>query len=69
MDGTVEEWATESLQAARQAYRDPARGRRIEPGARLGEPYYEANLPAARRQLYRAGARLAWVLNDTLRPE
>ena len=69
MEGTIEDWATESLRAARQAYRDPVTGRKIEPGTVLGEAYYEANLPVAKRQLYRAGARLAWVLNDTMRPE
>jgi hypothetical protein len=61
--------ATESLLAARQAYQDPATGLRIEPGARLGEAYYDANPPLAKRQMLRAGARLAWVLTDTLRPE
>lgn len=69
MEGTVEEWATESLRAARQAYRDPTTGRKIEPGTVLGEAYYDANLPIAKQQLYRAGVRLAWVLNDTMRPE
>jgi hypothetical protein len=69
MAGTVEEWATESLVAARQAYQDPATRRRIEPGAVLGQAYYDANLPMAKRQLFRAGLRLAWVLNDALRPE
>ena len=34
--GAVEDWATESLLAARQAYQDPATGRRITPGTRLG---------------------------------
>jgi hypothetical protein len=67
--GSVEDWATESLLAARQAYRDPATGRRIKPGARLGETYQDANLPAAKRRLYQTGARLAWVLNDVLGSE
>jgi hypothetical protein len=35
----------------------------------LGQAYYDANLPMAKRQLFRAGLRLAWVLNDALRPE
>jgi S1/P1 Nuclease len=69
MDGTVEDWATESLLAARQAYQDPATGKSIEPGTVLGEAYYDANLPIAKRQLLRAAARLAWVLNDSLRPK
>jgi nuclease S1 len=32
MKGTVEDWATESLLAARQAYQDPVTGKRIKPG-------------------------------------
>lgn len=69
MDGTIEDWATESLQVARRAYLDPATGQRIEPGDLLGESYRDASLPLAERQLLRGGARLAWVPTDTLRPE
>jgi hypothetical protein len=65
---TVEDWATESLQAARQAYQDPATGQRIKPGAKLGDAYQTANLPVAKRRLYQAGVRLAWVLNEALGP-
>src|SRR5262245_22036253 len=64
MSGTVEDWATESLLVARQAYQDPATGRMIKPGAELGHAYQEANLPVARRRLYQAGVRLAGVLNE-----
>jgi hypothetical protein len=35
--GSVEDWATESLVAARGAYQDPATGRRIKPGSKLGD--------------------------------
>lgn len=69
MGGTIEEWATGSLLAAQRAYQNPQTGRRIEPGDVLADAYYDANLPIVRQQLYRAGARLAWVLTDTLRPE
>jgi hypothetical protein len=62
--GTVEDWATESLLAARQAYQDPATGRRIKPGAKLGDADQDANLPVAKRRLYRAGVRRAGVLNE-----
>jgi hypothetical protein len=65
---TLEEWATETHQAARQAYQDQATGLRIEAGDRLGKAYYESNLPLARRQTLKASARLAWVLTDTLSP-
>jgi hypothetical protein len=64
--GSVEDWATESLLAARQAYQDPATGQRIKPGAKLGDAYQERSLPVAKRRLYQAGARLAWVLNEVL---
>jgi hypothetical protein len=64
MAGTVEDWATESLLAARDAYNDPATGRKIKRGTELGESYQAANLPVARRRLYQAGVRLAMVLNE-----
>ena len=57
MSRTVEDWATESLIAARQAYQDPATGRMIKPGAKLGEAYQARSLPVAKQRLYRAGAR------------
>ncbi len=37
--GTVEDWATESLNDARLAYRHPGGNEFIEPGSRLGEEY------------------------------
>ena len=43
--GTVKDWATESLLAAREAYVDPASGQRINPGAKLGLDYHNKNLP------------------------
>ncbi len=43
MKGTVEEWATESLLAARQAYRVPETGKRLKPGRKLGDAYVDAN--------------------------
>ena len=36
MKGTVEDWATESLLAARQAYQVPETGKRLKPGQKLG---------------------------------
>jgi hypothetical protein len=63
MAGSVEDWATESLLAARGAYQDPATGIRIRPGARLGDAYQGAHSPTARRRLYQAGIRLAVVFN------
>ena len=37
---------------------------RIKPGAKLGQQYHDANLPAARHRLYQAGVRLAIMLNE-----
>jgi hypothetical protein len=37
MRGTVEDWATESLLAARAAYSVPETGQRIKPGQKLGD--------------------------------
>jgi hypothetical protein len=65
--GSVEDWATESLLAARQAYKDTSTGQKIMPGARLADDYQVANLPVARQRLYQAGTRLAWVLNEEFR--
>jgi hypothetical protein len=64
--GSVEDWATESLLAAREAYQDPKTGQRIKPGAELGDAYQARGLPVAKRRLYQAGVRLATVLNETL---
>ncbi len=64
MRGTVEDWATESLLAARQAYQVPETGERLKSGQKLGDAYLEANLPVVRRRLYQGGVRLAMVLNE-----
>jgi hypothetical protein len=36
----------------------------MKPGAKLGDVYQAKSLPVAKRRLYRAGARLAWMLNE-----
>ena len=59
-----EDWATESLLAARAAYNVPATGQRLKPGQKLGDAYVNANMPVVRRRLYEAGVRLATVLNE-----
>jgi nuclease S1 len=66
MKGTIEDWATESLLAARQAYRVPESGNRLKSGQKLSGAYLDANLPVVRRRLYQAGVRVAMVLNQTL---
>jgi hypothetical protein len=61
--GTTVDWANESLDLARRAYQDPASGAEMRSGARLGQPYQDANLPMAERRVAQAGVRLAWILN------
>ena len=67
--GTVEDRATESLLAAREAYKDPRTAERMKPGTKLGDAYQARSLPVAKRRLYQAGVRLAWVLNEALGEE
>lgn len=56
-DADVEAWTNESYRlAAEQAYDLPA-------DRDLGETYYERMLPVVRRQLQKAGVRLAYMLN------
>jgi nuclease S1 len=64
MSGTPEDWATESLLAAREAYQDPQTGKRIKSGTKLGDAYQAKYLPVARQRLAQAGMRLAMVLNE-----
>lgn len=61
--GSVEDWANESLQFARKAYTQPGTTGELRKGAKLGQPYYEANLPLAEQRIEQAGVRLASLLN------
>ena len=45
MRGSVEDWATESLLAARQAYQVPETRKRLKPGEKLADAYQEASAP------------------------
>ncbi len=65
--GTPADWATESLLAAKEAYRIPAGGKMMRPGARLGNEYYRFALPLIRTQLAKAGVRTAFILNAIFR--
>ena len=67
--GTTEDWATESLLAARAAYVMPDTGALIKPGRKLGDEYQAANLPVVKKRLYQGGARLAMVLNEAFPEE
>ena len=64
MAGTVEDWATESLLAAREAYLIPGTDKRLKFGQKLGKEYYEKHLSVVRQRLCQAGLRLAMVLNE-----
>ena len=63
---SVEDWATESLLAAWEAYQDPATGQRMKWDAKLGESYQAQGLAVVKRRLYQAGIRLATLLNEAL---
>jgi hypothetical protein len=63
MTGTVEDWATESLLAARDAYLIPGTGKRLRSGQKLGDEYQAKHLPVVQRRLCQAALRLAMVLN------
>jgi nuclease S1 len=69
MKGSIEDWATESLLAARQAYLVPETGQRLKSGQKLGDAYLDTNLPVMRQRLYLASVRLAMVLNQVLSAE
>lgn len=65
--GTVEDWATESLLAARAAYVVPGTDdKRIKSGQKLGSDYAERSMPMVRQRLAQAGVRMAWVVNEAL---
>jgi hypothetical protein len=66
--GTVEDWANESLEAARDAYVEPITGLPLRPGVKLGEAYQGRHLPIAERRILQSAARLARLLNESLDP-
>lgn len=62
--GTPVNWANESNRIAREKIYPMIEGRR---SLRLSNQYLRREIPATRQQLAKAGVRLAWLLNDTLR--
>lgn len=64
--GRIEDWADESLELGRRAYRVPGTDRTLRSGDEIGRDYEEANLPAAVERLARSGVRLASMLNEIL---
>lgn len=65
--GTPEEWATESLKAAKIAYRVPVTNFQIRSGAKLGYTYSLVAMPVIQQQLEKAAIRLAGMLNEIFR--
>jgi hypothetical protein len=66
-NGSPEDWATESLRLAKEAYRIPGASRAMPSGSRLGAAYYNFALPIIQKQLAKAGIRIAYVLNGIFR--
>jgi hypothetical protein len=64
--GRIEDWADESLELGRRAYRVPGTDRTLRNGDELGRAYEQANLPAALDRLAQSGVRLASLLNEIL---
>ena len=62
--GSTRDWADESLQAAKKAYRVPGTENELKNGAKLGQPYQDANIATAERRVLQAGVRLASILNE-----
>ncbi len=66
--GDVEDWATESLKLAHDAYYfPPGATAPLKSGAKLSAPYAEFATPIIRQRLAQAGVRLANELNEALR--
>ena len=63
---TVEDWANESLDLAKQAYKEPRKGTTIKTGQVLGEEYQEWAIEKVEKRLARAGVRVADILNKAL---
>jgi nuclease S1 len=62
--GTVKDWANESLASARRAYRLPGTDAELRPGMKLGREYEDIHLPVARMRVKQSGVRLAAMLNE-----
>jgi nuclease S1 len=67
LEGTIEDWADESLEVGRRAYLNPGSNVSLRSGDTIGRAYEEANVPLALKRLSQAGVRLAALLEETLR--
>ncbi len=66
--GKAEDWADESLAAARNAYLVPGTDRMIRSGERLGREYQDVQIRVVVERLTKAGLRLSEILNADLAP-
>ncbi len=66
IEGNIEDWADESLEAARNAYLAPGGKNKLRSGMRIGAEYQDLHLPVATRRLAQAGMRLSDVLNSVV---
>ena len=64
--GRVEDWANESLELGRRAYRVPGTDRSLRQGDEIGPDYVDANFPRAVERVAQSGVRLAAMLNEIL---
>jgi hypothetical protein len=65
--GTPEDWATGTLQIAKEAYYLPGTQNVIKSGTALGDAYCRMTLPIIQEQPAKAGIRIAWMLNEMFR--
>ena len=66
-EGCTEDWATESLDVGRGAYRIPGSERTLRSGDSIGLDYEIANVPRAADRLARSGVRLAAILEEVFK--
>jgi nuclease S1 len=65
--GSLADWATESLEAAKVLYYLPGSQKLLKSGMILDQEYNQLALQIIHRQLARAGVRVAWILNQIFR--
>ena len=66
LKGQIEDWADESLEVGRRAYRIPGTNSILRTGDSIGRDYERANVPLVTDRLARSGVRLAFLLNQIL---
>jgi nuclease S1 len=61
---TAVDWANETLEIARLAYRNPLSGKLLAPGMSLNQAYYGFAYPRIREQLAKSACRVTCTLNE-----